>query len=56
MNIKIAINVCRVCLKSGIGTSLYTEPNFVEKFRYSTQIKVFYYTTILYILVIFLQI
>lgn len=40
MNIKIDINVCRVCLKSGDGKSLFSEQDLGEKFKYVTQAKV----------------
>lgn len=40
MNIKIDITVCRVCLKSGDGKSLFSEPELGEKFKYVTQAKV----------------
>lgn len=40
MNLKIDINVCRVCLKSGNGISLFTTENFSDKYRYCTNLKV----------------
>lgn len=40
MNIKIDISVCRVCLKSGDGKSLFTDPDLGDKFKYVTQAKV----------------
>lgn len=40
MNIKIDITVCRVCLKSGDGKSLFTDQDLGDKFKYVTQAKV----------------
>lgn len=43
MNIKIDISVCRVCLKSGDGKSLFSDQDadkLGDKFKYVTQTKV----------------
>lgn len=40
MNIKIDINVCRVCLQTGSGTSFYGELDYAKKFTFITQLQV----------------
>lgn len=42
MNIKIDINVCRVCLQTGSGISLFNEFSYAEKFQYCTLLEVNY--------------
>ena len=39
MNIKIDISLCRVCLKQGPGTNIYTG-NILEKFLFTTLVQV----------------
>lgn len=50
MSIKIDISLCRVCLKQGPGTNIYTG-NILQKFQFTTLVqvskyrrKLFYYT------------
>lgn len=41
MNIKIDLNVCRVCLQGKSGTIIYTG-DILEKFLYTTLVQVIY--------------